>query len=191
MGARGPVTSNCSGALAPQAAVAFVIAMLTAASPAAADDAVPVQPEPALRYTGDLDGEYVFLGPVGGIVQIEGLWDGAFGAQVALVRVRERRVLSAAGLLVSGARYSERDGGRLWFEGVVGTRRIPGLRRTLVGISAGPALELGTVQHPRAGVTGSAWVFAGVIPYVRAGTFDEAGSFVEVGLALALPVGRW
>lgn len=185
------MSSDGSGARGPQRVGAFVIVMLTAASPAVADDTVPAQPEPALRYTGDLDGEYVFLGPVGGAVQIEDAWDGAFGAQLGVIRVREQRVLSAAGLMLAGNRYSARDGGRLWLECVVGSRRIPGLGRTLVGISAGPALELGSVQHPRGGVTGSAWLFAGVIPYVRGGTFDEAGSFVEVGLALALPVGRW
>jgi hypothetical protein len=185
------MTSNRSGAPAPQVGAAFMIAVLTAASPAVGDDTVPAQPEPALRYTGDLDGWYAFLGPVGGAVQIEGAWDGAFGAQLGVVRVRERRAVSAAGVMLAGNRYSARDGGRLWIEGVVGTRAIPGLGRALLGLSAGPALELGTVQHPRAGVTASAWVFAGVIPYVRAGTFDEAGSYVEVGLALALPVGRW
>jgi hypothetical protein len=184
------MTSNRSGDQAPQVIATFMIAMLTAV-PAAADDTVPAQPEPALRYTGNLDGEYVFLGPVGGAVQIEGAWDGAFGAEGGIVRVRERRVLSAAGVMLGGIRYSARDGGRLWLEGVVGTRRLPGLGRTLLGLSVGPAVELGTVQHPRAGVTASAWVFAGVIPYVRAGSFDEAGSYVELGLALALPVGRW
>jgi hypothetical protein len=184
------MTPNRAGAPSPQVIAWFVIAMLTAA-PAAADDAVPAQPDPALRYTGDLDGEYVFLGPLGGAVNIEDAWDSAFGGQLAIVRVRERRALSAAGLLFAANRYAERDGGRVWMEGLVGTRAIPGLGRTLVGLSVGPALELGTVQHPRAGVTGAAWVFAGVIPYLRAGTFDEAGSYVELGLALALPVGRW
>jgi hypothetical protein len=183
-------TSFRPGARAPQAIAALMTVVLTAPS-AAADDTIPAQPEPALRYTGDLDGDYVILGPIGGAVQIEDAWDGAFGAGLGWLRVRERRALSAAGATLSASRYSERDGGRLALEVVAGTRRIPGLGGVLVGISAGPALELGTVQHPRAGVTGAAWLFAGVVPYVRAGTFDEAGAFVEVGLALALPVARW
>ena len=191
MGAPGTMTSNRLGERAPQVLAAFVIAVLTGPAAAVADDTVPAQPEPALRYTGDLDGNYVFLGPLGGAVQIEATWDGAFGAQLGVMRVRERQVVSAAGVMVAASRYSARDGGRVWLEAVVGTRRIPGLGRTLVGLSAGPGVELGTVQHPRGGVTGTAWVFAGVVPYVRGGTFDEAGSFVEIGLAIALPVGRW
>jgi hypothetical protein len=191
MGELATMTSNRSGARAPQGLAALMIAMLTAPSPSVADDTIPAQPEPELRHTADLDGAYVILGPVGGAVQIEGAWDGAFGASLGALRIRERRALSAVGGLGGAIRYAARDGGRVWLEGVIGTRAIPGLGRTLVGLSVGPALELGTVQHPRAGVTGAVWVFAGIVPYVRAGTFDEAGGFVEIGLAVALPVARW
>lgn len=168
---------------------AMLLAVLGLAAPARADDGVPPpQPEPALAYTGDLDGHYLHLGALGGAVRIEASWDGAFGGQLAWLRIRERRALSAIGVAVSGSRYSERDGGRAWIEAIAGTRRLGDV---LIGVSVGPAVELSAIEHPRAGVTGAAWVFAGVVPYVRGGTFQEAGAFVEVGLAITLPVWRW
>jgi hypothetical protein len=154
-----------------------------------ADDGEPPAQHPhALRSTADLDDEYLWLGPVGGAVSIDGTWDSAFGAELAAVRVRERRVLSAAGIAMGATRYSKRDGGRVWIEGLAGTRRLPG--RALLGVTAGPAVELGTLEHPRMGFTGSVWGFFGVTPYVRGGWFAEAGAFVEIGLAIELPVLR-
>jgi hypothetical protein len=76
----------------------------------------------------------------------------------------------------------------MWLEGLAGTRRVPG--HVLVGVTAGPAVELSALEHPRTGVTGSAWAFFGVTTYVRGGWFAEAGGFVEVGLAIELPVLR-
>ena len=154
-----------------------------------ADDVPPPQPTPDLHYTGDLDDDYVILGPVGGAVRIEGAWDSAFGGEVGWLRLRERRALSMFGAAVGAVRYAARDGGRVWSEAMVGTRRAPG--GFLIGLAAGPAVELGTVQHPRIGFTSSVWVFAGVVPYVRAGVFDESGTWVELGLALELPVWRY
>ncbi len=164
-------------------------AFLAASRVAAADEHdPPPQPAPVLPYSGNLDGDHLYLGPIGAAVQIDGSWDTSFGAQLAWLRIRERRVLAAAGLTVGGARYSARDGGRIWLEAVVGTRRLGGL---MTGLSAGPVIELGTLEQPRLGGAASIWVFAGIIPYLRAGHLDEAGTFVEVGLALELPVWRW
>jgi hypothetical protein len=167
----------------------MIVLMVAATTSARADDGdPPVEPPRALPYSGDLDGDRLLLGPVGAAVRIEAEWDTAFGASIGWLRLRERRVLSAFGAAIGGARYSTRDGGRVWLEGVAGTRRLGGV---LIGVSGGAVVELGEVQHPRGGVTGSAWLFAGVVPYVRAGWLDEAGGFVEVGLAIALPVRRW
>lgn len=165
-------------------AAAAVAAALTGLAGSARAD------EPALPYTGDLDGDYLLLGPLGGAVQIEGAWDGAFGAQGAWLRVRERRPVSAAGVVVGGARYSRRDGGRVWVEGVLGTRSLLPFHR-LAGVSAGPVVELLDTEHARLGVGGTVWLFSGIVPYVRAGWLDEAGAFVEAGIAVELPVVRW
>jgi len=154
----------------------------------AGDGEPPPQTPRALPASDDLDGDKLFLGPVGGAVHIEGTWDSAVGGELTWLRIRERRLVSAAGVGFGYARYAARDGGRLWLEGVVGTRRLGGF---LVGATAGPAMELGDVQHARVGATASAWVFVGVIPYVRAGVFDEAGGYLELGLALELPVWRF
>jgi hypothetical protein len=175
---------------APIAALGIALALAAAAGTASADDGEPPPQGPvALPYTGDLDGDHLFLGPVGAAVQIEGAWDSAFGATVTWLRVRERRPLAVGGATVAASRYAARDGGRLWAEAAIGTRRIPG--GVLVGASAGPAVELGTVQHPRWGATGSVWLFAGVVPFVRGGVVAEAGTWVELGVALQLPAHRW
>jgi hypothetical protein len=169
--------------------ILVIVLMVAATTSARADDGdPPVEPPRALPYSGDLDGDRLLLGPVGAAVRIEAEWDTAFGATIGWLRLRERRALSAFGLAFGGARYSARDGGRLSLEGIFGTRRLGGV---LIGATFGGVVELGDVQHPRGGVTGSAWVFAGVVPYVRAGWLDEADGFVEVGLAIALPVRRW
>jgi hypothetical protein len=170
-------------------AILVIVLMVAATTSARADDGdPPVEPPRALPYSGDLDGDRLLLGPVGAAVRIEAEWDTAFGASLGWLRLRERRALSAFGLAFGGARYSARDGGRVSLEGIAGTRRLGGV---LLGATFGGIVELGDVQHPRGGVTGSAWVFAGVAPYVRGGWLDEAGGFVEVGLAIALPVRRW
>jgi len=165
--------------------------LLMVAGPTSAradDDEPPAEPPRSLAYTGDLDADRLVLGPVGGAVMIESGWDTAFGASLGWVRLHERRTLSAYGASIGGARYSAREGGRVWLEGLAGTRRLGGV---LFGASAGALVELSDLQHPRAGITGSAWMFAGVVPYVRGGLLDEAGSFVEVGVAIAIPVRRW
>lgn len=154
----------------------------------AGDGEPPPQGSPVLPSSDDLDGDKLFLGPVGGAIAIEGAWDSAVGGELVWLRIRERRAIAAAGAGFGYVKYAARDGGRMWLEGVVGTRRLGGF---LVGATVGPAMELGAVQHPRIGATASAWVFVGVIPYVRAGVFDEAGSYVELGLALELPVWRF
>ncbi len=158
-------------------------------APAAAGDGEPpVQREPAPRSTADLDGHYLMLGPVGGAVRIEEAWDSAFGVSLTWLAVAEQRPVAAWGIGAGGARYAERDGGRVWLEGVAGTRRLGGW---LVGASAGAVVELSELQHPRAGITGAVWAFLGVTPFVRAGFVDEAGGFVEIGASLPLPAWRF
>jgi hypothetical protein len=61
----------------------------------------------------------------------------------------------------------------------------------LIGASGGAALELAQLAHPRAGVTGSVWMFGGVEPFLRAGWLGKTGTFVEIGLTIALPIHRW
>jgi hypothetical protein len=70
---------------------------------------------------------------------------------------------------------------------VAGTRRLGG---RMLGISLGPALELGASRHPRPGAAVTLWWFTGVTPYVRAGALRDTGGFIELGVALALPAWR-
>ncbi|MBK9033364.1 MAG: hypothetical protein IPL61_19180 [Myxococcales bacterium] len=158
-------------------------AVLACAAPAPAA-AQPVPP-PAVA---DLDGLQLWVGPAGAATRIDGSWESTWGGGVQLVRVRERAAVAVAGAGIGAAHYAGSDGGRLWLDAVIGTRRLGGV---MLGLAAGPAVDLGGDHHPRPGGTVAIWAFAGVTPVVRVGALEEAGVFVEVGASLALPALRW
>jgi hypothetical protein len=134
----------------------------------------------------DLDGLYIWVGPVGAASRLDGAWDSTIGGDLSVVRVRERESLGAIGGTFGASRWTERGGGRLWLDAIAGTR----LGR-MVGVSAGAILELDDLAHPRMGVSVGIWAFLGVTPFVRAGTVEELGGFIEIGVHIALPVWRW
>jgi hypothetical protein len=153
-------------------------------------DPVPRTQQPhsgpdALHPTWDLDGTYLWLAPTGAAVHVDGAWDSLFGADLAVVRVREHATLGTIGGDFGGARYTERDGGRLWLDGLLGTR----LGR-MVGVSAGATLELADTAHPRFGGSVGVWAFLGVTPYAKVGAAQGLGMFAEIGIHIALPVIR-
>lgn len=154
---------------------------------ASADEPAPV-PAPRLRASSDLDGLYVWLGPAGAAARVEGRWLSSWGGSLQVVRVRERAPVGVAGAWLSASHYAGRDGGRIALEGVIGTRRLLG---PMLGVGAGPVIELGDLHHPRPGFEASAWIFAGITPYVRVGWVAETGGLVELGAQLSLPVRRW
>src|SRR5438128_5176669 len=78
----------------------------------------------------DLDGWYVWLGPTGAASHVDAEWDSTFGAHLALVRVRERERLGTVGAMVGATRWTERGGGRIWLDGIAGTRIL-----RMVGVS--------------------------------------------------------
>jgi hypothetical protein len=151
---------------------------------ASADPVPPVK----LRAASDLDGVHIWLGAVGAATHVESEWDSAWGGAVAVIRIRERAPLGAIGAWLGGAHYAVRDGGRVWLDGVVGTRRLGG---RMLGAGVGPVLELGDFRHPRAGAQATFWCFAGVVPYARLGVLEASGSFVEVGISLSVPALRF
>ncbi len=165
-----------------------LIAALAGPTRAVADE-VGRPNQPVLpRSTADLDDTYLWLGPSGAAAQIDGGWHSSWGGGVQVVRVRERQALGVIGGWLSGVHYAGRDGGRIALEAVVGTRRLLG---PMIGIGAGPAVELGERRHPRLGLQGSAWLFAGATPYVRLGWLQGSGGFAELGVQLSLPVRRF
>jgi hypothetical protein len=133
----------------------------------------------------DLDGIYIWLGPTGAASRIDADWDSTFGADATVVRVRERAALGVIGATLGASRWTARGGGRIWLDGLLGTR----LGR-MVGVSAGPLLELSELSHPRLGGSLGLWAFVGVTPFVRVGTVSDLGNFVEIGVHIALPVIR-
>jgi hypothetical protein len=150
--------------------------------------AEPAAGRPALRAASDLDGVHVWLGAVGAATHVEDDWDSAWGGTIAILRIRERAPLGAAGIWLGGAHYAMRDGGRVWLDGVAGTRRLGG---RMLGVSTGPVLELGDLRHPRLGAQTSIWCFAGVVPYARLGVLGSSGPFVELGISLSVPAIRF
>lgn len=157
-------------------------------------DSAAAQPAPArddaAATTASLDGLYLALGPVAAAVYAadDEVWDGGFGGELMVVRVRERAWLGAYGLAVGGERFVEAGNGRLWGDFLVATKRLLGVA---VGVSAGLAVEVGDLQAPRFGWQTTIWSFAGVIPYVRVGSVEKSGTFVDAGLKIALPALRW
>jgi hypothetical protein len=137
------------------------------------------------RASWDLDDTYLWIGPTGAATRVEGEWDSTIGAHVAIVRVRERQPLGVIGGMVGATLWTERGGGRIWADAVAGTR----IGR-MIGLSAGPIIELSEVNHPRLGGSIGLWAFVGVTPFVRVGAVDELGAFAEIGVHIALPVLR-
>lgn len=141
---------------------------------------------PTSTLSSDLDGFYVWLGPVGAASRIDNAWDSTVGGDLSFVRVREGELLGTLGGSVGASRWTERGGGRVWLDAIVGTRF-----GRMVGVSAGAILELDELAHPRLGASVGIWAFLGVTPFVRAGTVDELGEFIEIGVHIALPVWRF
>lgn len=146
----------------------------------------PVVGPSRLPPSSDLDGLHVWLGPVGAAGRLDASWDSTFGADLSVLRVREEARLGAIGASAGAGLWTERGGGRVWLDGLAGTR----LGGRMVGASIGPLLELSRTAHPRLGGSIGLWAFLGPTPYARAGIVDELGPFVEIGLHLALPVLR-
>ena len=183
------VTATASTALAAPSASPGTQPTLT---PIATDlpprSGAPVSGGPSgFRESSNLDGFYLWLGPVGAATRLDPGWDSVFGGDLAAVRVREHQRLGAVGGDFGFSKYTASSGGRLWLDAVVGTR-LGG--RAMVGLTAGPVLEVSDLQHPRAGASVGAWAFVGVTPFVRIGVVNESGVFVEIGLHVALPVFR-
>lgn len=165
-------------------------------SPAAADPHTKPDPPPrkqpvvvgssGFAPSWNLDGLYVWLGPVGAASHVDSTWDSTFGADLSVVRVRERAPLAALGATAGAGVWTERGGGRIWLDALVGTR----LGGRMVGASAGPILELAELAHPRLGGSVGVWAFFGVTPFARFGVVHELGAFAEVGVHIALPVFR-
>lgn len=145
--------------------------------------AQPSVPKTEDEPSWDLDGLYLWLGPTGAASHTQAEWDSTFGAHVAVIRVRENELLGAIGATLGASRWTVRGGARFWVDGLIGTR----LGR-MVGITAGPILELPELKHPEVGASVGVWAFLGVVPFVRVGTVRELGGFVEIGLHIALPI---
>ncbi|HEY0252054.1 MAG TPA: hypothetical protein VGC41_11035 [Kofleriaceae bacterium] len=157
-------------------------------TPPTTPDPAPEHPEPRLvfRESSNLDGTYLWLGPAGAATHIDAEWDTVFGIDAAIVRVREHEPLAVIGGSVSATHYAARSGGRVSVDVLAATE----LAGHAIGISAGPMLELSDFSHPHVGGSVGLWGFAGIAPYARLGTVESLGSFVEIGIHVALPVIR-
>jgi hypothetical protein len=145
-----------------------------------------VVPPATFRSSWDLDGTYLWLGPIGAASFVDSTWDSTFGGEAAVVVVRERSPLGLFGANLGASRWTERGGGRVWVDGLAGTR----LLGRMVGASLGPILELSELARPKLGASIGVWGFAGITPFARVGTVSQLGMFAELGVHIALPVLR-
>jgi hypothetical protein len=134
-----------------------------------------------------LDDTYLALGPTAALVRVDGQWDGGFGGEITLVRVREHEPLAALGLAAGALRLAADDRGRVWSEVLAGTR-LAGIH---AGLGAGASVDIDAVRAPRWGGHATVWIFAGVVPYARVGVVEEDGAFAEIGIKIAFPVADW
>jgi hypothetical protein len=148
--------------------------------------APPTLAPAGLPDSSNLDGLYVWLGPSGAASYIDSQWDSTIGADASVIRVREHDLLGAIGGSIGASRWTVRGGGRIWLDAIVGTPILG----WMIGVSAGPIVELSDFAHPRYGGSAGVWGFAGVTPFARVGAVDQLGMFVEVGIHIALPVFR-
>ena len=139
-----------------------------------------------LRPSWDLDGFYVWLGPTGAASHIDAQWDSTFGADAAFVRVRERDSVGVVGATLGASKWTERGGGRVWVDALVGTQVFG----HMIGASAGPIVEFAELARPSYGGSIGLWAFLGVTPYARVGEVTGLGAFAEIGVHIALPVLR-
>lgn len=192
-----PLGTADRGIRSPVGLTSMLACFLAVMKTAAADPATATIPDPPapertprvgpgnLRPSWDLDGLYLWLGPTGAASHVDGAWDSTIGGHLAIVAVRERAPLSVVGAMVGASLWTARGGGRIWADAVAGTR----IGR-MVGVSAGPILELSELTHPRIGGSIGLWGFLGVTPFARVGFVDGLGGFAEIGVHLALPVLR-
>jgi len=145
-----------------------------------------IVPQATFGPSWDLDGTYLWLGPIGAASYIAAGWDSTFGGEAAVVAVHEREPLGLAGINVGVSRWTARGGERVWVDGLVGTHVIG----RMIGASLGPIVELSELAHPRFGASAGVWGFAGITPFARVGAVSNLGMFVELGIHIALPVLR-
>ena len=138
-----------------------------------------------------LDGTYLALGPIAALVRAgeagEASWDGGFGGEIVLVRVREHEAVASLGISAGALRLTTEDRGRAWSEIMLGSR-IAGIH---AGLGAGASVEIDEVRPPRWGGHATVWIFAGVVPYARMGVVEGGGPFAEIGIKIAFPVFSW
>lgn len=183
-----------SGLLA--AVVAIAVGFRTAAAEPVASDSAAAAPTtatapnalapPVLPPSWDLDGTYLWLGPIGAAGYLDATWDSTFGGELAIVRVRERSAVGVIGANLGASRWTAREGGRVWLDGVIGTRVLG----KMMGASIGPMIELSELRPTKLGGSIGVWVFAGITPFVRAGAVSDLGVFADLGIHIALPVLR-
>ncbi|HET6613207.1 MAG TPA: hypothetical protein VFG83_14520, partial [Kofleriaceae bacterium] len=105
-------------------------------------------------------GVYLALGPVLAALHQPQGWDSAFGGELTVAWVDERRPLSAVGIEAGGVQLSLREAHRAWVD-VLAATRIAGIA---VGASVGVVADFDLVSPPRLGPQASLWVYAGVMP---------------------------
>jgi hypothetical protein len=176
--------------------VTVLVALAARTAAAVADPTTAVVPDPPpaphrvhvapaqFAPSWDLDGFYVWLGPLGAASYVDAKWDSTFGGELAIGTVRERAPIAMVGLDLGASRWTARDGGRVWVDGLIGTRWLG----RMMGASLGPILELSQLAHPHLGGSVGVWGFAGITPFARVGAVAELGMFAEIGIHVALPV---
>jgi hypothetical protein len=138
-----------------------------------------------LRSPSNLDGWYLTLGPVAAAAHVEGDWISAVGGEISIVHLAEQKIPAVLGVSGGGVSYGSLPGGRLWLEAEVGLERpLP----FALGLALGATAQVDRTDPPRLGIQATLWAIGGVVPYVRVGTVEVNGTYLELGVMLKVPV---
>ena len=142
----------------------------------------------ALPAVDDFDGFYLTAGPTLSLTRSQGDWVTAAGGELSALWLGEHCVPALVGVTFGGQFHGNRDGGRIWGEAEVAFNRplpVP------VGLAVGASMDIDHPAPADVGAHATLWMFAGVVPFIRVGSLERSGSFVELGVAFKLPWRVW
>jgi len=128
---------------------------------------------------------HVAIGPaMAGIQRVEG-WDTQVGGELHLVRLDATRSLAALGGAFGALTFADDETIRLYLDAYVGFRVTSDLT---FGVALAPVVDLHPTRRSQFGVRGTAWLHAGVAPYVSASQTWGLGASNHIDVAIGLRI---
>ncbi len=128
---------------------------------------------------------HLAIGPaMAGIQRAEG-WDTQVGGELHLVRLASETPLAALGGAFGALTFAEDETIRLYLDTYVGFRITSDLT---IGVALAPVVDLHPTRRSQLGFRGTAWVHAGIAPYVAASKTWGLGASDHIDIAVGLRI---